>query len=58
MTAVVSMLRGINLAGHNRIRMDELRTLYESIVIAVRIVLFRRYDDLALRLIGSLNHNL
>lgn len=31
MTAVVSMLRGINLAGHNRIRMDELRTLYESI---------------------------
>ncbi len=31
MAVIISMLRGVNLLGHNRIRMEELRTLYESI---------------------------
>jgi len=31
MTVLVSMLRGINLAAHHRIKMDALRTLYESL---------------------------
>ena len=31
MTVVVSMLRAVNLAGHNRMRMDALRVLYESL---------------------------
>jgi len=31
MTVVISMLRGVNLAGHNRIKMDALRALYESL---------------------------
>jgi uncharacterized protein (DUF1697 family) len=31
MPTVVSMLRGVNLAAHNRIRMDALRALYESL---------------------------
>jgi uncharacterized protein (DUF1697 family) len=29
--AVVSMLRGVNLAGHNRISMESLRGIYESL---------------------------
>ena len=28
---VVSMLRGVNLASHNRVKMDALRALYESL---------------------------
>ncbi|HSU59121.1 MAG TPA: DUF1697 domain-containing protein [Bryobacteraceae bacterium] len=31
MTAVVSMLRGVNVGSHNRIKMDHLRRLYESL---------------------------
>src|SRR5438309_226740 len=31
MPVLVSMLRGINLAAHHRIKMDALRTLYESL---------------------------
>jgi uncharacterized protein (DUF1697 family) len=31
MTVVISMLRGVNLASHNRIKMDDLRALYESL---------------------------
>jgi uncharacterized protein (DUF1697 family) len=30
-TVVISMLRGVNLASHNRIKMDALRKLYESL---------------------------
>ncbi|MDQ2900558.1 MAG: DUF1697 domain-containing protein [Acidobacteriota bacterium] len=28
---VISLLRGVNVGGHNRIKMDSLRTLYESL---------------------------
>lgn len=31
MPVVISMLRGVNLGSHNRIKMDALRTLYESL---------------------------
>ncbi|HXJ90869.1 MAG TPA: DUF1697 domain-containing protein [Candidatus Binatia bacterium] len=31
MTVLISMLRGVNLGPHNRIKMDELRALYESL---------------------------
>src|SRR5437870_31937 len=31
MTALVSLLRGINVGGHHKIRMDELKALYESL---------------------------
>ena len=31
MAVVVSMLRGVNLGPHNRVKMDELRALYESL---------------------------
>jgi len=31
MAVIVSMLRGVNLLSHNRIKMDALRALYESI---------------------------
>ena len=31
MPVVISMLRGVNLAAHNRIKMEALRTLYESL---------------------------
>jgi uncharacterized protein (DUF1697 family) len=31
MTVVVSMLRGVNLVRHNRIKMDALRSLYETL---------------------------
>lgn len=31
MTVVISMLRGVNLAAHRRIKMDALRALYESL---------------------------
>ena len=31
MTVVISMLRGVNLAKHNRIKMDALRAVYESL---------------------------
>lgn len=31
MAVIVSMLRGVNLVGHNRIRMDVLRALYQSL---------------------------
>ena len=31
MTVVVSMLRGVNVGGHNQIKMDALRDLYESL---------------------------
>src|SRR5438105_4524682 len=30
-SVIISMLRGVNLASHNRIKMDALRTLYESL---------------------------
>jgi uncharacterized protein (DUF1697 family) len=31
MPVIVSMLRGVNVGGHNRIKMDALRALYESL---------------------------
>lgn len=31
MGVVISMLRGVNLAAHNRVKMDALRALYESL---------------------------
>ncbi|MGA3017411.1 MAG: DUF1697 domain-containing protein [Bryobacteraceae bacterium] len=31
MPAVISMLRGVNVGGHNQIKMDALRALYESL---------------------------
>lgn len=31
MPVLISMLRGVNLGSHNRIKMDELRALYESL---------------------------
>src|SRR5271157_3543519 len=31
MTVVISMLRGVNVGGHNKIKMDALRNLYESL---------------------------
>jgi uncharacterized protein (DUF1697 family) len=31
MTVLVSMLRGVNVGGHNKIKMDALRDLYESL---------------------------
>jgi uncharacterized protein (DUF1697 family) len=31
MNVVVTMLRGVNVGGHNRIKMDALRALYESL---------------------------
>ena len=31
MAVFISMLRGVNVGGHNRIKMDELRALYESL---------------------------
>ena len=31
MAVVISMLRGVNLGSHNRIKMDALRALYESL---------------------------
>jgi uncharacterized protein (DUF1697 family) len=34
MTVVISMLRGVNVGGHNKLKMDALRTLYESLGLA------------------------
>jgi uncharacterized protein (DUF1697 family) len=31
MPVLISMLRGVNVGGHNKIKMDDLRTLYESL---------------------------
>jgi uncharacterized protein (DUF1697 family) len=31
MSVVISMVRGVNVGGHNRIKMDALRALYESL---------------------------
>ena len=31
MTVLISLLRGVNVGGHNRIKMDELRQLYASL---------------------------
>jgi uncharacterized protein (DUF1697 family) len=31
MPVVISLLRGVNVVGHNQIKMDELRALYESL---------------------------
>jgi uncharacterized protein (DUF1697 family) len=31
MAVIVSMLRGVNIGGHNKIKMDALRSLYESL---------------------------
>jgi len=31
MPIVISMLRGVNVGGHNKIKMDALRALYESL---------------------------
>jgi uncharacterized protein (DUF1697 family) len=31
MPVIISMLRGVNVGGHNKIKMDELRALYESL---------------------------
>jgi uncharacterized protein (DUF1697 family) len=31
MTVVISMLRGVNVGGHNKIKMDALRELYQSL---------------------------
>jgi uncharacterized protein (DUF1697 family) len=31
MTVLISMLRGVNVGGHNKVKMDALRVLYESL---------------------------
>ncbi|HKV29078.1 MAG TPA: DUF1697 domain-containing protein [Candidatus Acidoferrales bacterium] len=31
MSVIISMLRGVNVGGHNKIKMDELRKVYESL---------------------------
>jgi uncharacterized protein (DUF1697 family) len=31
MTVIISLLRGVNVGGHNKIKMDALRNLYESL---------------------------
>ena len=31
MSVIISMLRGVNVGGHNRIKMDELRAVYQSL---------------------------
>ncbi len=31
MTAIISLLRGVNVGGHHKIKMDALRALYESL---------------------------
>ena len=31
MTVIISMLRGVNVGGHNRIKMEDLRALYQSL---------------------------
>jgi uncharacterized protein (DUF1697 family) len=31
MPAIISMLRGVNVGGHNKIKMDDLRALYQSL---------------------------
>ena len=31
MTVMISMLRGVNVGSHNRIKMDALRAVYESL---------------------------
>jgi uncharacterized protein (DUF1697 family) len=31
MLVLISMLRGVNVGGHNKIKMDALRSLYESL---------------------------
>src|SRR4029077_3214784 len=31
MAVIISMLRGVNLGPHNRLKMEELRALYESL---------------------------
>jgi uncharacterized protein (DUF1697 family) len=31
MTVIISMLRGVNVGGHNKIKMEALRALYESL---------------------------
>src|SRR5437588_584862 len=31
MAVIISMLRGVNVAGHNMVKMDALRALYESL---------------------------
>ena len=31
MTAIISLLRGVNVGGHSKIKMDELRAVYESL---------------------------
>ena len=31
MAAIISLLRGVNVGGHNKIKMEELRALYESL---------------------------
>src|SRR2546422_3747559 len=31
MAVIISMLRGVNVGGHNKIKMDALRALYESL---------------------------
>jgi len=56
MPAIISMLRGVNVGGHNKIKMDALRALYESLklkspqtyVQSGNVVFFSCADDLAL----------
>ena len=55
MPAIISMLRGVNVGGHNKIKMDALRALYESLklkspqtyVQSGNVVFFSRAENLA-----------
>jgi uncharacterized protein (DUF1697 family) len=55
MPVVISMLRGVNVGGHNRIKMDALRALYESLKLrnpqtyiqSGNVIFETRHDDLA-----------
>ena len=31
MTVVISLLRGVNVGGRNKVKMEDLRTLYQSL---------------------------
>ncbi|HWR34872.1 MAG TPA: DUF1697 domain-containing protein [Clostridia bacterium] len=61
MTVIVSMLRGVNVGGHKKIRMDALRALYESLnlqdphtFIQSGNVVFRTKERSLVRLAGKI----
>ena len=45
MTAVISMLRGVNVGGHNKIKMEALRALYESLKLRADVLIGEKKWD-------------